>query len=289
MTTLTPAELDRYQHNAESGDYITAYDTTVLLDHITQLTADLKTHEAAAREQRVATHRHRKRGTEYRIVGRFQVQTSTPIVEGDIVYGYVAEDGSGWARLVSEFEDGRFENIDIKRCLPHDPTLPSEEVLLQRRIAQLIAERDEVRSSAHIYCEEIQRYGEMLRASEARIAALEAQSSALPAIVEEGYVRKGGRNPPPATADVRPKAPAPFRAIQPFAQLNDDVVERVATEHSPLPQTAQPPARPYRARVNEGVIDTACAAYESAFQFGKNKWRNQTRRLMPRLVSRSEW
>lgn len=58
------------------------------------------------------THRHRKRGSLHRITAvRVEVQTDRPIVEGDTLTIYVGEDGKKWARLDSEFNDGRF--IDL--------------------------------------------------------------------------------------------------------------------------------------------------------------------------------
>jgi len=63
------------------------------------------------------THRHRARGTLYRIDAvRVEVQTSRPIVEGDTLTVYVGEDGKKWARLDSEFNDGRFVDLEEDRA-----------------------------------------------------------------------------------------------------------------------------------------------------------------------------
>ncbi len=58
--------------------------------------------------------RHLKRGSTYGVAFRnVEVQTSRPIVEGDVLVVYVADsDGKPWARLPEEFDDGRFEPVD---------------------------------------------------------------------------------------------------------------------------------------------------------------------------------
>lgn len=58
------------------------------------------------------THRHIKRGMLYRVIAlNAEIQSSTPLTEGDHVAVYLAEDGKAWARPVSEFNDGRFEEL----------------------------------------------------------------------------------------------------------------------------------------------------------------------------------
>jgi hypothetical protein len=68
------------------------------------------------------THRHRKRGTYYRVNGRSVLQSSGgPIAEGTELTHYVGRDGDSWSRPTAEFNDGRFE------CLPHTITkLPGQ-------------------------------------------------------------------------------------------------------------------------------------------------------------------
>ncbi|MDH7796473.1 MULTISPECIES: hypothetical protein [unclassified Beijerinckia] len=63
------------------------------------------------------THRHIKRGTEYRVVGVSKLQTSQPIEEGTEIVHYVGVDKQSWSRPASEFNDGRFE-ILVDRYLP---------------------------------------------------------------------------------------------------------------------------------------------------------------------------
>ncbi len=58
--------------------------------------------------------RHVKRGSTYLVVGLGKLQTSTPISEGALVAFYRSEvDGEFWARPLSEFEDGRFVDIEM--------------------------------------------------------------------------------------------------------------------------------------------------------------------------------
>ncbi|MFW6002276.1 MAG: hypothetical protein ACOCQD_02965 [archaeon] len=55
--------------------------------------------------------RHKKRGTNYLVIGEAEVQSSKPIKEGDKVVIYVDNNGKKWARPSSEFYDGRFDII----------------------------------------------------------------------------------------------------------------------------------------------------------------------------------
>lgn len=57
------------------------------------------------------THRHKKRGSTYRVVAQAAVQSGRAIVEGDKLIVYLGEDGYWWARPVDEFNDGRFETL----------------------------------------------------------------------------------------------------------------------------------------------------------------------------------
>ena len=58
-------------------------------------------------------YRHLKRGSTYTVLGDGEAQVSgEPIVDGDIVRIYVAEDGKFNVRKSSEFLDGRFEEIE---------------------------------------------------------------------------------------------------------------------------------------------------------------------------------
>lgn len=53
---------------------------------------------------------HKKRGSEYDVLGGAEIQASSPINEGDVVTVYrCKDDGKLWARPVAEFFDGRFE------------------------------------------------------------------------------------------------------------------------------------------------------------------------------------
>lgn len=57
------------------------------------------------------THRHKKRGTLYRVIGEAQVQTATPLLDDFCVTVYQGQDGNIWVRPTEEFEDGRFEVV----------------------------------------------------------------------------------------------------------------------------------------------------------------------------------
>lgn len=67
----------------------------------------------------VMTHRHRKRGTEYREIARGQLQTAEDIGDGSAVVIYVGTDGRHWVRPVAEFDDGRFERVTAAPEPPH--------------------------------------------------------------------------------------------------------------------------------------------------------------------------
>lgn len=59
--------------------------------------------------------RHRKRGTSYDVLTSVaEAQCATgPINDGDHVTLYQGGDGNWWVRKTSEFQDGRFERVDL--------------------------------------------------------------------------------------------------------------------------------------------------------------------------------
>lgn len=58
--------------------------------------------------------RHLKRGSSYTELARGELQVATrPVVEGDILVAYIAEDQKIYYREQGEFEDGRFEEIKV--------------------------------------------------------------------------------------------------------------------------------------------------------------------------------
>jgi hypothetical protein len=57
------------------------------------------------------THRHIERGSTYMLTGAVTAQCAAPIMDGDILMLYEAEDGRLWVRPRAEFYDGRFEKL----------------------------------------------------------------------------------------------------------------------------------------------------------------------------------
>ncbi len=56
-------------------------------------------------------YRHKKRGTVYTEIGRAELQMASELVDGAELVVYRGDDGKLWAREVSEFLDGRFEEL----------------------------------------------------------------------------------------------------------------------------------------------------------------------------------
>ena len=71
--------------------------------------------ELRSRWNPIARWRHRRRQSEYDVLTSVAtVQCTTgPINEGDHVTVYCAADSSWWVRKTEEFQDGRFERIDL--------------------------------------------------------------------------------------------------------------------------------------------------------------------------------
>ena len=78
-----------------------------LQDEILRLTQRIAQLERAAGLGE-PTHRHLQRGGVYARLGLGRVQSSRPIVEGDVLTIYRAENGSLWVRPEDEFGDGRY-------------------------------------------------------------------------------------------------------------------------------------------------------------------------------------
>lgn len=55
------------------------------------------------------THRHKKRGSTYRVIGQAVLQTAEPAPDGAHMIVYQDEKGLVWVRPSAEFYDGRFE------------------------------------------------------------------------------------------------------------------------------------------------------------------------------------
>jgi len=75
----------------------------------------------AAADGWLPTHRHKKRGTEYRIIGTAHIQCSDGLTDYEVVTIYVGQDNQMWVRRATEFEDGRFEALTRSPRTKHDP------------------------------------------------------------------------------------------------------------------------------------------------------------------------
>lgn len=63
---------------------------------------------------KVKFYRHKKRGSRYAEIadGILQVEEGTILIDGDVLKAYVDDEGRVWFRELSEFNDGRFEELD---------------------------------------------------------------------------------------------------------------------------------------------------------------------------------
>jgi hypothetical protein len=71
--------------------------------------------------------RHLKRGTVYEIIGRGELQMGSDLVDGSSMVVYRGEDGRIWVREESEFEDGRFERLELPT-----PAADGDKVLVRK-------------------------------------------------------------------------------------------------------------------------------------------------------------
>jgi len=91
------------------------------------------------------THRHKKRGTTYVIVGQALLQASEPVFEDAILTVYRGENGELWCRPIREFGDGRFEAIAGAAIEGARLSVHNRAPALTKRVAELEKERDDFR------------------------------------------------------------------------------------------------------------------------------------------------
>ena len=82
--------------------------------------------------------RHKKRGTEYRVIGKAQLQATQPLPDDTVLVVYVGDDRRVWAREEAEFEDGRFEDVPTTRA-PSPPLSGLQLICILTVIEILIA------------------------------------------------------------------------------------------------------------------------------------------------------
>jgi hypothetical protein len=119
---LWPTELRSEAQTFANAAYIAAAQPSVVLELIERVRAA----EAKVPEPVVATHRHKRRGSEYVLIGFGKMQAedwrevssvgapdkfSRPVDMREVAIYRSVDDGSLWARPREEFEDGRFERI----------------------------------------------------------------------------------------------------------------------------------------------------------------------------------
>lgn len=125
--------------------------------------------------------RHKKRGTEYTVVGRAVAQApdDTPIADYNGVIVYRCErDGQLWVRHIHEFEDGRFERIDAAALpAPADRGADVEEALALATELESLFYRGKTLSNLRLRA--LFTLASALRASSAREAALVAEMEGL--------------------------------------------------------------------------------------------------------------
>lgn len=121
--------------NREHGEAIMRLDQQLTQVQLQKQSWEKRALEAEALLEKITDGQrvqHVKRGSTYRVLGRAKVQTDVPLKDYDEVVIYQSEhDQSLWVRLVLEFEDGRFVNLEpTSDDIPAPPSAaPGERVV----------------------------------------------------------------------------------------------------------------------------------------------------------------
>lgn len=107
---------DYTMHPARLRDTFAAQALAVgVYEHLTDAEAAARAYTLAdamlAARAFQATHRHVKRGTEYREAARGKLQTDVPLTDYAELVAYHDAEGNWWFRAPAEFDDGRFEAV----------------------------------------------------------------------------------------------------------------------------------------------------------------------------------
>jgi hypothetical protein len=91
------------------------FDISVTSDESNKFNSDsvIRMIEAVGEKPKIVVYKHRKRGTEYSVLGEgmLQVENDEKLEDYSSVVIYKGDDGQLWVRSRDKFHDGRFEKI----------------------------------------------------------------------------------------------------------------------------------------------------------------------------------